>query len=199
MLNHKYISIILHPIVIPTIGVMLYFLAIPNIFLKEQKYTVLSFVFITTYLIPLFMLIFFKKIKLIVDYNLRTIRERKIPVIFMISLFFILSISINKIILLRDLSLLFLSTSLGLLILLIFLFLKIKISIHLFSLGISIGFFLFLTQQYQQSFLIIIIGLILLSGFLASSRLNLKAHTLKEIYAGWFLGIVSVLITGFLL
>jgi hypothetical protein len=62
---YKLISTILHPIVIPTIGVMLYFLLIPNSLLQNQKLTILSLVFGVSYIIPLLILIFLKKTRII--------------------------------------------------------------------------------------------------------------------------------------
>ena len=194
---HKYISIILHPIVIPTVGVMLYFLVIPNNYLKAQKFTILSYVFILTYLIPLFMLIVLKRLKLVKSLKTESIKERKLPVVLMICLFFVLGNSLNSIALLKDLSLLFYSTAVGLIIIFLFFFFKLKLSIHLLSLGIPTGFFLVLTEKYDQSYLLVIMIIILLAGLLASARLNLKAHSSTEVYSGYFLGIISVFITYF--
>ena len=58
---HKVISTILHPIVVPTIGVMLYFLLIPNNLRSNHKLTILGLIFVVTYLIPLVILIILKK------------------------------------------------------------------------------------------------------------------------------------------
>lgn len=189
----------MHPIVIPTVGVMLYFLLIPNNFYSNQKLTVLSLVFVVTYLIPLLILILFKKLKIIKSYKAESIKERKLPVALMIVLFYLLGSSINNIANLRELALLFYATSIGLFFVYILFFFKIKSSIHLLSLGISAGFFMVLTNNYSQSFLIIIIIIFLLSGLLASARLNLKAHTSKEIYIGFFLGVFSPIILSFIL
>ena len=189
----------MHPIVIPTVGVMLYFLLIPNNFYSNQKLTVLSLVFVVTYLIPLLILILFKKLKIIKSYKAESIKERKLPVALMIVLFYLLGSSINNIANLRELALLFYATSIGLFFVYILFFFKIKSSIHLLSLGISAGFFMVLTNNYSQSFLIIIIIIFLLSGLLASARLNLKAHTSKEIYIGFFSGVFSPIILSFIL
>ena len=191
MTFYKYISTILHPIVIPTIGVMLYFLVVPTNFVKEQRFYILSLIFTTTYLIPLLMLIFFKRIKIIRNYRIETIKERKMPVVLMSFLYFFLGQSMNNVYI-KDLALLFYSTSLGLFILFIFFYFQKKISIHLLSLGIPLGFFMVLSYSYQQAFLIEIIGIFLISGFVGSSRLHLKAHTQKEVFSGFFIGVLSV-------
>ncbi|MDD7915068.1 hypothetical protein [Polaribacter ponticola] len=196
---HKVISTILHPIVLPTIGVMLYFLLIPNSFRSNQKFTLLSIVFICTYLIPLLVLFVFKKFKIIKNYQTESIKERKLPVAIMIIVFYVLGNTIYNIANLRDLSMLFHASSLGLFLIYLLFNLKIKASIHLLSFGISIGFFLILSYTYNQSMLLIIIVLLFLSGILASARLHLKAHNNKEIYLGFFIGIASSLSIHFIL
>ena len=196
---HKVISTILHPIVLPTIGVMLYFLLIPNSFRSNQKFTLLSIVFICTYLIPLLVLFVFKKFKIIKNYQTESIKDRKLPVAIMIIVFYVLGNTIYNIANLRDLSMLFHASSLGLFLIYLLFNLKIKASIHLLSFGISIGFFLILSYTYNQSMLLIIIVLLFLSGILASARLHLKAHNNKEIYLGFFIGIASSLSINFIL
>ena len=162
---YKYISTVLHPIVIPTIGVMLYFLLIPNNLVSKQK----------------------------------LIKERKLPIALMVFLFYLLGTTISNIAKLRDLSLLFYATSLALFIVYILFFFKIKASVHLLSLGIFVGFFMILSNIHAKSFIIVIIILFLIAGLLASARLALKAHTTKEIYIGFFIGLLTTSIVYFLL
>ena len=190
---YKFISVILHPIVTPTIGVMLYFLLIPNTFISAQKINILSLIFIATYLIPLLILVIFKKLKVIETYQPESIKERKLPLALMVTLFYILGNTLNNIINLRDVSSLFYATSIGLFIVYILFYFKIRASMHLFSLGISIGFFMILSNRYSQSFIIVISILFLIAGLLGSARLYLKAHSAKEIYIGFFTGILSTL------
>jgi hypothetical protein len=188
---YKLISTILHPIVIPTIGVMLYFLLIPNNLGSNLKLTILSLVFVVTYLIPLLIIFIFKKLKIIQSYQIESIKERKIPIAIMIVLFYLFGNTLNSINNLRDLGLLFYATSLGLVVIYLLFNFKIKASIHLLSLGISAGFFMVLSSVNSQSFTIVIIIIFLLAGLLASARLHLKAHSTKEIYIGFFIGILS--------
>tara|TARA_B110000902_G_scaffold182046_1_gene206204 strand:+ start:2844 stop:3443 length:600 start_codon:yes stop_codon:yes gene_type:complete len=196
---YKLISTILHPIVIPTIGVMLYFLLIPNSLLQNQKLTILSLVFGVSYIIPLLILIFLKKTRIIKSYQPKSIRERKMPIALMTIVFYLFGNSLNNIANLRDLGLLFYATSLSLFLSYILFYFKIKASIHLLSLGISVGFFMVLSIVYTQSFAIVIIIIILLAGLLASARLHLKAHTPKDIYIGFFIGTVTPFCLQYLL
>ncbi len=189
----------LHPIVIPTIGIFLYFILIQNNFDSSQKFTVLGLIFLTTYIIPLLVLILFKRFKLIKSFNAESIKERKVPVAMMILLFYLLGNTLYRINHLTDLGILFYSTTLGFLFIYILFAFKIKTSIHLTSLGITTGFFFILNLIYQQNLIIVIVCAIILSGILASARLHLKAHTQKEVYLGFILGFLSPIIIFYFL
>ncbi|MDB2385128.1 hypothetical protein N9V96_01515 [Polaribacter sp.] len=196
---YNFISVILHPMVIPTIGVLLYFFAIPSPLLQDQKFAVLCLVFAGTYLIPLCMLFLFKKLKFIDSYKANTIKERKVPVAIMIVLFYLLGNTFSNVPNLRDLSFLFYGTSLGLFSIYILFLFKFKTSIHLLSLGIATSFFIILNNQHAFNFIWIVVICFMLSGVLGSARLHLKAHTSKEVYLGYFLGFLSPVVLFYML
>ncbi|WP_282072808.1 hypothetical protein [Polaribacter atrinae] len=188
---HKFISVMLHPIVIPTIGITLYFILIQNSFSRNQKFAVLGLIFITTYIVPLLILILFRRFKLIKSFKADSIKERKVPVAMMIVLFYLLGNTLYGIENLKDLGMLFYATSLGLVSIYVLFAFKIKTSIHLISIGITVGFFYVLSFIYQQNLIAVIVCGLLLSGMLASARLHLKAHTQKEVYLGFVLGFLA--------
>lgn len=189
----------LHPIVIPTIGVLLYFILIPNGFNSNQRLAVLGLIFVSTYIIPLVILILFKKLKLIKSFNAESIKERKIPVAIMIVLFYLLGNTLKDIPNLSDLGMLFYATTLGLVLIYIFFAFRIKTSIHLLSLGVTTGFFFVLNSIYSQNLTIVVICGLILSGLLASARLHLKAHKHTEVYLGFFFGFLSPIIVFYFL
>ena len=188
---HKVISTLLHPIVVPTIGVILYFILIPHSLQKQQQLVMLALVFGFTYILPVIILLVLKGLNLIENFQVHSIKERKIPLFLMIVIFYFLGKSLFDISLIRDLAILFYGTSLSLIALYFLFIFKIKASIHLLSMGSSLGFFLILTDKYDISLTPIIMIIILLSGLLGSSRLHLKAHTPTEVYTGFFIGLLS--------
>jgi membrane-associated phospholipid phosphatase len=187
---HKFISTILHPIVLPTLGVFLYFVFVSQSFEKRLQLIVLGLVFALTYVVPVLLLLFLRNFGFIKDFQVSTIKERRFPVIFMIFLLYFLGNTIIQIPTIRNLGILFYGTSLSLTCIYLLFSVKLKSSLHLVSMGNMIGFFLIMTNINSLSMLPIIILLILLSGILASSRLYLKAHTPVELLIGFFLGIV---------
>lgn len=188
---YKIISVILHPIVVPTISILLYFILIPNIYPSQTKLALLSLVFVITYLIPLLILILFKKLKLIKTFNADSIKERRLPVAMMIVLFYLLANTINNITGMKDISLLFYATSAALTLIYICFAFQLKTSLHLLSLGISTSFFLVLSITYSHNFAIVVIVNILLAGLVANARLYLKAHSPREVYVGFFFGFIA--------
>lgn len=196
---HKFISTILHPIVLPTLGVFIYFVFVSQSFEKRLQLIVLGLVFTLTYLVPLLMLLLLKKFRFIKDFQVSTIKERRFPIIFMMLLLYFLGNSIVQIPTIRNLGILFFGTSLSLTCIYVLFSLKLKSSLHLVSMGNMIGFFLIMTNINSLSMLPIIILLILLSGILASSRMYLKAHTPIELLIGFSLGIICQFIVFILL
>ncbi|EAQ43234.2 hypothetical protein [Polaribacter sp. MED152] len=189
---NKIISTVFHPIVIPTVGVIIYFLISPLAIERNQKLVTLILIFGATYILPLLLLILLKKFNLINSYQLKSKKERRIPIGLMVLLFYGLGNLFSYVDALQDLSLLFYATSIGLIITYILLHFNIKSSIHLLSIGISCGFFMLLSYVDNRSYMPIIIIIFLIAGLLASARLHLKAHTPKEVYLGFFIGIGAV-------
>lgn len=187
---HKFISVILHPIVIPIIGVLLYFLIIPHLVNKAQQLVILSLIFVATYIIPLLIMIFLKSFGYLKSYQAGSISERKIPLIFMIVLFYLLGKIFSQNHLITDLGRLFFATAFSLTMVYILFIMHIKTSLHILSMGNALGFFLTLSLLYSINLIPFFILFVLLTGILGSARLYLKAHTPKEIYIGFFLGII---------
>ena len=196
---YKFISTILHPIVMPTIGIILYFILTPINLSTRQQYTILGIVFIATYIIPLLLLVFLKRINYIKSFQVHGIKERRIPIFFMMTLLFMVGKFFAEISIIRDLSYLFFGVVLGLIVIYLLFISKIKTSLHLLSMGAATGYFLLFQQIHNINILPLIIVFILLSGILAASRLHLKAHTSREVYIGFFIGLISPFLAFYIL
>jgi membrane-associated phospholipid phosphatase len=196
---HKVISTILHPIVIPTLGVLLYFIYVSQSLAQKQKFLLLGLVFGITYVIPVLTLVLLKALGLIKSFQVETIRERRMSVLLMMVLFYFLGKTLADVPSIRDLGFLFYGTSISLFCTYILFAVRIKSSLHLLSMGAAVSFFLILSNVYALSLLPIVMVLILLSGLLASSRLYLKAHNSKELLIGFSLGFVFQLLVFWVL
>jgi hypothetical protein len=195
----KLISAILHPIVMPTIGLFLYFIYTPYSLSFSEQLFFLSLIFSATYIVPILMLMIMRVTNNISSVELPSIKERKVPLFIMMCLFLILGKYFSFQGNISDLSILFYGTLMGLMVMYLLFFKGIKTSIHLLSMGSAVGFFIVFQQLYQISVIPIITILILFSGILATARLNLKAHTPKEVYLGFLLGVSCQIITYYFL
>ena len=191
----KLISSLLHPIVMPTIGVFL-FLVISELRLsRNQQLALLGLIFITTYIIPIVLLAVLKRCKLIASFNVHTIQERKIPVLVMIAIFFFLGKNLINTMLVKDLGYLFIGTAVALILLYLLFYANFKTSLHILSLGSSVGYFIVYQHLHAINILPLIVILVLLSGLLGTARLTLNAHTPREVYLGFSIGVFAQLLT----
>ncbi|MFV0248460.1 MAG: hypothetical protein ACK5H1_05835 [Tenacibaculum sp.] len=191
---HKFISTLLHPFIIPTVGLFFYLIFIPISLTVTQQLTILSIVFISTYVIPLLLLVFLKAVGYIDSAELFDIKERKVILFIVINLMLLVAALFKNLSIVSDLRFLFYGAALGLAIVYLLFFAKLKCSLHLFAMGAMVGYFLVFQQIHQINTIFLIAALLIISGFLASSRLSLKTCIPTEVYTGFFIGFTSQLI-----
>jgi hypothetical protein len=193
----RIISVLFHPLIIPTLGVMLIFNS--GTYLAylpfEYKKMILLIVFLCTFIIPLSILPFFFYQKMIMDINMPRPRERFTPLvisfIFLIFCYFLL----KRIPVPPDYFNFCLGCAASVLATL-FLLLKWKISLHMVGLGGLAGLISYIIIKMQVNLGFYFVLAVLAAGVTGTARLILEAHKPFEIYAGFlagFLIIVSVM------
>ncbi len=188
---YKAISYIFHPVIFSIVSTLLYFIILPSHITKQSEHSILIIVFLSTYIVPLLLLLFMKRFKMIESYHLESIAERKFPVLFMMVIFIFLG---RTLLLTEAVDLLaysFFACALTLLFVYVLFFINIKTSLHTLSVAGLIGFICVISYNYKLNLLMPIIGLFLLFGIIATARLKLKAHKTKEIYLGFLIGFLS--------
>lgn len=193
----KTISIVFHPLLIPTYALLIIFNSgtyLSYVSLYEQK-IIYIFVFINTLLIPLSAIPFLYSINIVKSLNMKSKKERIIPLAISAIAYFIaffllksLSFSISKI------TLYFILFSGIIIIVTLFITIKWKISIHTIGIGGLIGLCISISKIYMVNINYILIILVFISGLVSYSRLQLKAHNSLQIYIGLFIGIAGILI-----
>ncbi len=191
MFVFKVISYVLHPLLFAFMGSFIYLYLTPKHVVKEQEYIILFVVFVSTYIIPIILLALLKKVKLIDDYHLRSINERKFPVLFFIMLSFLIGRALIAIHIVDLLAFSFFGIAFALSFTYLLFNLKIKTSLHTLGIGGIIGFVMVMSYEYQLNFNAFLAGLFVVAGLIGISRLALNAHRPKEVYIGFLLGIVS--------
>lgn len=191
----KFISYVFHPLLFSFIGSFFYLLLTPKHIAKQQEYIILIVIFISTYILPIFLLTLLKKMDLIKSYHLDTIEERKFPILFFVILSFMIGKMLLNVQIVDLLAYSFFGIALALSFTYLLFYTKIKTSLHTLGMGGIIGFVIIMSIEYQLNFNLIIAVLFILTGLIAVSRLKLKAHLAKEVYIGFFLGIITQLLS----
>jgi len=191
MIFSKFISYLLHPLLFPFIGSFLYLYLTPQHMVKQQEYIILIIVFVSTYIIPILLLSLLKKVKLIEDYHLRSIEERKFPILFFIILSFLIGRTLLNIRIADLLAFSFFGIAFGLSFSYLLFSLRIKTSLHTLGIGGIIGFVMIMSYEYQLNFNALIASLFVVAGLIGAARLNLNAHRPSEVYIGFLLGVLS--------
>ena len=184
----KIVSILFHPVFVPTITVFLVVKIYSNIIILEnQAGIILIGTCVFSLILPLlsvFILLLTKKID---SLEMPKKEERFLPILFA-SIWMILGFYFMKEIF--SYAPIMKSIYLGAIyVMLISLLItkKWKISLHMLAIGGATGVFIMLEFLFGQNLMLLLIT-ILISGILGFSRLSLKAHSLSQIYAGFILG-----------
>jgi len=190
MFFNRLISYLFHPIIFPLIGSVFFTLTFPRYISQDFKITLLTIVFVGTYLMPILLLTFLKKMEMIKSFHLPKIEERKFPIL----LFAFIALLIGKLFfktgLINDLALFFIGGGLSFLLVYAFLWFKIKVSVHTLGIGGLIGFVINMSLIYQQNYLIYLSILFIAFGIIAYARLKLKAHVFHEVILGLLVGVL---------
>ena len=189
----KLISYFFHPINFSIIGTLLYFLFVPKYIFKQQEYIILVVIFLATYIFPLILLFLMKRFGLIQSYHLKTIEERKFPTILFISICIFIGQWLLKASIVNILALFYIGFAWCLILSYIFLYFNRKISLHTAAIGGLIGFLLYFSFYFKINITLLLVGFFILSGIIATARLELKAHTMSEVVIGYLVGILTQL------
>ncbi len=125
---------------------------------------------------------------------LSDISQRKIPLLLQMALTSILikeSVTIDRF---PELFFFFLAGLISTIFAFLALYVKLKASIHMIGLSAITFFVMGLSIHNQTNLVYIIAVLFFANGLVASSRLQMKAHTIKELSAGFLIGSIPQLV-----
>lgn len=197
----KIISAVFNPLLIPTYGVLLLFnldTFIKYLLPAEAKNLVVIIVFINTAIAPLLAIIFMKKLGFINNLLLDKRNERIMPMIIGVFLYFFTYYILRQSNLPSLVHFYFLGAAI-LVIISLFITFNWKISLHMVSMGGLTGLLLATAFLFKTNIFYWIALVILLSGFVGSSRILLDQHTPRQVFAGFVLGVSVMLILYFIL
>ena len=191
-------SYVFHPIFIPVMAGLFYLFLNESNFATQEKLFVFFQLLIVTVCIPMLFFLLLRALGRIDSIMVAEVSQRKIPLIlhcFLIILLVRKSITLDRY---PELHCFFLGALLSTIIALLLLFFNIKASLHMIAISALTIFVIGLSLHFQIQSTYSIAFLILLNGLVASSRLEMEAHTNKELIIGFLFGSISQLLLLFL-
>ena len=184
----KFISIIFHPVLIPTLGFLLLFNSGFHFSMLtwEAKRFVLLVVFFTTAILPM-LSVAILALNPKFDISMAKSTDRIIPLLTS-SVFYYLGFILLGRMRVFPVFKLFLIASVLVIIVMLLISLKWKISNHMAAVGGMAGTVFALSFKSGINPIWTIIIVVLLSGLIGTARLVLKKHNLKQLLAGYALG-----------
>lgn len=190
----KSASYIFHPLWMPFLGSLLYFLITPRFFPIPLIKAKLLAIAITTLFIPVVFYFLLKNLGKADSMFLSDVKERRWPLFFFtlligLNLYQIIDVYNYPALYYFFVGILF-STITGL----ILAFLDLKISLHMVGLSGITMFVIALSIFYRINLIYSIAFLFAALGLTATSRLELKAHTPLELILGFMIGVIPQII-----
>ncbi len=181
-------SYIFHPILISFYAGLVYFLFLNEYFSFREILFYLIQITLLTVLIPLSVFYLLVTLGKIDNVMAEKKEERKIPFLVQLILLYILTQKIIFIDTLTELYFFFTGAMISSIIAFFSLYSKYKISIHMIGISSLTLFLIGINIHYQIAYINTIGILIICNGFVASSRLYMKAHTFAELFIGIMVG-----------
>lgn len=190
----KSISYIFHPLIMPLLGTIFYFSKTPRFIPDPVIKAKLFSITILTLLLPILLYFLLKTIKRVETIELKTSRERIIPLILNALIIVLILRRVLPSDEIPELYFFFLGILSSTLACLILAFLRFKASIHMIG---STGFFMFaiaLSIHFKININGTLVLMCIIIGAIATSRLHLKAHNNAELVTGIFVGLLPQLV-----
>ncbi len=191
----KTISFIFHPLFIPMAGTLAYFIITPKYSPLELQSGNILPIFILTVIIPIISYLILRNIGLVNSIFMPTPTERKYPLYIHIALLLMILYKVIPNNYTAELYYFFVGLLAAAMTSLLLLFLNLKASMHLMGMGSLLMYLISLSVHFEINITIALSLITFFAGLVATSRLYLKAHTKVELIIGFFLGLMTQLLT----
>lgn len=184
-----FFSYAFHPIFISVFAVLFYFIVSTDYYNYETIYLFLLQTLIITVFLPLaifYLLVHLKKIDSVMVTN---VKQRKIPLFLQLILIAFIIVKTFRLDNFPELFYFFLGNAISSFIAFILVFWKQKISLHMLAMASLTIFCICCSIHFGAKAYYFITILLLCNGLVATSRLYMKAHTMKEIVLGYCIGL----------
>ena len=186
----KIISVIFHPVLVPTLGFVLLFAAgfFDSMLTTEAKHFILLVIFFSTATLPM-LAIAILALNSKFDFLMPNSRDRIIPLLFASVFYYIGFYLLSRIHFIPTFKL-YMIASVLLIIALLFVSFKWNISIHMAAVGAITATIFALSFRTGANPLNAVVIVIIVSGLVGTARLLLNKNNLLQVAAGYFLGFI---------
>lgn len=187
-------SYVLHPLLMPLLGVLIYFIFTPRYIEVEMLRAKIFAVAIITLLIPIITFFLLKNLGVINSIHLETTKERKIPLMIQCILFLVIIKLVFDPYDNPELYYFFVGILFSAIAALLMVILKIKVSLHQIGIAGVTMFLIVLSIHFKINVLLWISVFFFFNGWVASSRLHTESHNYLELIFGFFIGLIPQII-----
>jgi hypothetical protein len=203
----RFLSVVLHPLLMPTLLFGLLLFQVPAVlgldaFTPSLRFSLLVLIFVGTFMVPSVLIFYLYRAGYIQNLQLTNLSDRRLP--YFLTAFVYIGVAYLFAFRMQGISTLapeiaILISSIALSILLVAMIsLSWQISAHGVGIGGVVGAISSLMLKFSLTDLFFpLLLLVLLTGFIASARLKLNAHTPAQVGAGLALGLLVSLGTVF--
>ena len=187
-------SYFFHPLFISVYAVLLFFFFGKHSYNYQEVYIVIIQIVIITIFIPVTIYYLLLSLGRVDSIMLADKNQRRLPLLFHSILLLVLirkSITIDYF---PVLYFFFLASLISTFWAFVFLFTKFKVSLHQLAIASLTVFAIGISLHYNVRMLWVIVPLLICNGFVASSRLVMKAHNITELILGGLIGSIPQLV-----
>ena len=187
-------SYLLHPLLMPLLGVLLYYIFTPRYVDLELVRAKIFAVAIITLIIPIIFFFLLKSLGIIDSIHLKTTKERKVPLMIQCLLFLVIIKMVFDPYETPELYYFFVGTLFSAIAALLLVILKVKVSLHQIGIAGATMFLIALSVHFKINVLMWISVFFFFNGWVASSRLHMNSHNYLELIIGFFIGLIPQVI-----
>lgn len=190
----KAASYIFHPLLMPLMGTLLYFVVTPRYLEPQLMRANLFGIAIITLFIPIVVFFLLKNLGVVDTIYLKDVKERKFPLMIQCILLLLIIKMIFDPYDDPELYYFFVGLLFSAFSALVMVLFKMKVSLHQMGVASILMFLVGLSAHFKINLLVTISFFLFVNGWVASSRLNSDAHTYPELGIGFLLGVIPQLI-----
>jgi hypothetical protein len=183
-------SYIFHPLLIPVYATLFYFFVTWSYFHGPEAYLIFVQVLILTMLLPISLFYLLRSLGRIKSKMILDKKERKLPLALYALLLLMLTQYSLKGVPMPELYFYFMGILVSNMLALALVLAGHKASLHMLGVASFTTFIISISLYYNSRFILLIALAVMCCGFVASSRLQARAHTMHELILGTLLGIV---------